>query len=62
MIKPLPFDKLDCFRNHVRQYDSAKLGAELGEEFLLVDQTQEMHITPAGKKQKFGYFRLIRQG
>src|SRR5712692_4861877 len=44
------------------QSDSDKLGAELGEEFLLVEQTQEMHITPTGKEQKFGYFRLIRQG
>jgi SAM-dependent methyltransferase len=51
-----------CSGLDIVRYDSDKLGVELAEEFLLVEQTQEKHITPTGREQKFGYFRFIRQG
>lgn len=49
-----------CSGLDIVQYDSSKLKAELGEEFELVEEISEIHITPANKKQKFMYFRFIR--
>jgi SAM-dependent methyltransferase len=42
------------------QYSAEKLGAELGDGFRLVDEAQELHITPAGAEQKFAYFRFVK--
>ena len=42
------------------QYDSAKITAELGDEFTLVETRNELHITPTNHAQKFMYFRFIR--
>jgi predicted TPR repeat methyltransferase len=44
------------------QYDAAKMAAELGPEFRLVEEASELHRTPGGKEQKFGYFRFVRGG
>ena len=50
-----------CSGLDVEQYDSFKLMNELGEEFLLAEEKEETHITPAGKEQNFVYFRLTRK-
>jgi hypothetical protein len=48
-----------CSGLDVVQYDSEKLRAELGEDFQLVCEAQEIQITPANKKQRFGYFQFV---
>ena len=50
-----------CSGLEITQYDSSKLKAELGEEFELVEEINEIHITPANKEQKFMYFRFVRK-
>ena len=50
-----------CSGLDVMQYDSAKLMSELGEGFDLVEEKQEIHVTPANKQQKFRYFRLVKK-
>ncbi len=47
-----------CSGLDIVQYDAAKLVAELGEDFELVEERSEVHITPADKKQTFVYFRF----
>ncbi len=49
-----------CSGLEVVQYDSKKLTAEFGADFELVEEINEVHITPANKEQKFTYFRFIR--
>lgn len=48
-----------CSGLDVVQYDSEKLRAELGEDFQLVCEAQEIQITPANKMQRFGYFQFV---
>lgn len=52
---------LKCSALDIVQYDSEKLLGELGSGFLLVEESSEVHLTPAGKEQQFAYFRLVRQ-
>lgn len=47
-----------CSGLEIVQYDAAKLMAELGPNFRLEEQQTETHLTPAGKEQSFGFFRL----
>ena len=47
-----------CSGLEIVQYDSTKLREELGEGFELVEERNEVHITPANKKQEFVYFRF----
>jgi len=42
------------------QYDSEKMIAELGDNFELVEERNEVHITPTNKEQKFIYFRFLK--
>lgn len=49
-----------CSGLDIVQYDAAKLGAELGDGFRLLEQRAEEHHTPAGKVQQFAYFRFAR--
>jgi hypothetical protein len=49
-----------CSGLKVVQYDSKKLTAEFGADFELVEEINEVHITPANKEQKFTYFHFIR--
>ena len=51
-----------CSNLEIVQYDAPRLLAELGTGFCLEEQESEIHLTPAGKEQKFGYFRLRRLG
>ncbi|HHJ17698.1 MAG TPA: class I SAM-dependent methyltransferase [Gammaproteobacteria bacterium] len=50
-----------CSGLDIVQYDSTRLLEALGDEFRLVEELSETHITPAGKQQKFSYFRLARR-
>ena len=47
-----------CSGLEIVQYDSTKLREEIGEGFELVEERNEVHITPANKKQEFVYFRF----
>jgi SAM-dependent methyltransferase len=44
-----------CSGLDVEQYDTRKLENELGENFTLIEQRNENHITPSGNIQLFGY-------
>jgi SAM-dependent methyltransferase len=50
-----------CSGLDIVQYDAARLAAELGPGFRLVEEAGEMHRTPGGKEQKFSYFRYRRE-
>lgn len=50
-----------CSGLDIVQYDAEKLQAELGEDFELVEERSELHITPAKKEQQFSYFRFVRK-
>lgn len=52
---------LQCSGLDIVQYDAAKLSAEIGPGFRLVEAADELHATPAGKEQKFGYYRFRRE-
>jgi SAM-dependent methyltransferase len=48
-----------CSGLDIVQYDADKLARELGEDFTLVEQVSEIHVTPTNQEQLFGYFRFI---
>ncbi len=50
-----------CSGLDIVQYDATKLAAELGSGFTLLEETSEIHLTPASKEQLFAYFRFIRE-
>lgn len=50
-----------CSGLDIVQYDAEKLKAELGDDFELIETGFETHTTPAGKEQKFAYFRFIKR-
>ena len=50
-----------CSGLDIVKYDADKLSAELGEGFKLLDQKNEIHLTPQNKEQKFVYFHFIRE-
>ena len=50
-----------CSGLEIVRYDATRLTRELGADFQLLDQERETHRTPAGKIQRFDYFRLIRK-
>lgn len=50
-----------CSGLDIVQYDADKLCKELGDEFRLVEECSETHITPGDSKQRFAYFHFIRQ-
>ncbi len=49
-----------CSGLEIVQYDSEKMIAELGEDFELVEERNEVHITPSNKEQKFIFFRFLK--
>jgi len=51
---------LKCSNLDIVQYDAMKLSVELGPGFRLIEQRDELHDTPSGKQQKFGYYRFQR--
>jgi SAM-dependent methyltransferase len=50
-----------CSGLDIVQYNAVRLMTELGEGFSMVEQTSEVHITPAKNEQKFNWFRLLRK-
>lgn len=50
-----------CSGLEIVRHDAASLGRELGGSFRLLDQRQELHRTPAGKSQRFGFYRFIKE-
>ncbi|MDD5227642.1 MAG: hypothetical protein PHD53_02460 [Methylococcales bacterium] len=42
------------------QYDATKLQNELGDNFTLIEQRTENHVTPAGNTQVFGYYLFLK--
>jgi len=50
-----------CSNLEIVQYNSSKLTSELGDEFQLIEETEEIHVTPDNKKQQFIYFRYIKK-
>jgi SAM-dependent methyltransferase len=49
-----------CSGLDIVQYDAERLGRELGPEFILLEQQEERHVTPAGGEQLFNFFRFQR--
>jgi len=47
-----------CSGLDIVQYDADRLGAELGDDFELLEWGHEAHLTPAGKQQDFAWFRF----
>ena len=45
-----------CSGLDIVQYDAEKLQKEIGTSFNLFEEKSEVHITPAGKEQLFGYY------
>lgn len=43
------------------RYDERALGAELGEDFKLVESSTRIHLTPAGAPQQFLHCRFVRE-
>jgi len=52
---------LKCSGLDIVQYDAQKLLGELGDNFELVEETGEIHMTAANTEQQFGYFRLLKK-
>lgn len=50
-----------CSGLNIVQYDAAKICHELGDDFELIEEGGETHLTPAGKEQLFGCFRFVRK-
>ena len=49
-----------CSGLEIVQYNSERIKNELGEEFVLVNERHELHITPVKKVQKFNYFYFVK--
>lgn len=49
-----------CSGLAVERYDAPRLMAVLGEDFQLLGQARELHVTPANKEQRFMYFHLVK--
>ena len=50
-----------CSGLEVRRYDAATIAAELGDDFELVEEQTEIHVTPWGSEQKFNWFRFVKK-
>ena len=50
----------NCSGLEIVQYDSKKMIVELGEDFELIEEREEVHITPANKEQKFIFFHFLK--
>jgi len=50
-----------CSGLDICQYDAARMNAELGLGFHLLDEVAETHLTPAGKEQRFIFLHYRRR-
>ena len=55
-----PRGPVKCSGLEIVRYDAARLGEELGSEFILEEQEEELHVTPANREQLFNFFRFRR--
>ncbi len=56
-----PGGPTQCSSLDICQYDAVRIKHTLGPAFELEHERQEVHLTPAGKEQLFGYY-LLRYG
>jgi len=49
-----------CSGLEVVRYDARSMGRELGPQFRLQEERADVHITPAGGEQRFGFFRFAK--
>ena len=49
-----------CSGLDIVRYDAQTLGAELGPGFVLEEERSDVHLTPAGREQRFGFYRFRR--
>lgn len=47
-----------CSGLEIVRYDARTLGAELGPAFRLEEERVDRHLTPAGREQRFGFYRF----
>jgi len=47
-----------CSGLEIVRYDAPKLAAELGPDFSLEEELVDRHLTPAGREQRFGFYRF----
>jgi len=47
-----------CSGLDIVRYDARSLAAELGHGFVLEEERSEVHLTPAGSEQRFGFYRF----
>ena len=52
---------IQCSGLKTVQYNSEKLGEELGPNFQLVETIDECHAAPSGANQLFSYFHFVKQ-
>ncbi len=50
-----------CSGLDIVQYNAERLGQELGDRFKFLEEVDELHLTPAQKKQLFCYYRFVRK-
>lgn len=50
-----------CSNLPVQRYSPETLSAEMGDSFVLQETRTEMHLTPAGKEQRFVYCRFRKR-
>ena len=55
-----PDGPLRCSGLDTERYSGGGLAAELGPDWALVEEREEVHRTPAGGEQLFGYYRFAR--
>lgn len=51
-----------CSGLDIVQYDAGSLARTLGPAYTLLETQPEMHTTPGGATQQFGYHRFVREG
>lgn len=49
-----------CSGLDVIRYDAQKLEQALGPVFRIMERREEVHFTPAGREQRFNYFRILK--
>lgn len=50
-----------CSGLDIVRYDAASMAAELGGAFALREERFEVHRTPAGREQRFGFYRFLKR-
>jgi SAM-dependent methyltransferase len=56
-----PDGPVRCSGLDIVRYDAASLEAELGAAFTLQEERYEVHRTPAGREQRFGFHRFRKR-